>query len=97
MCDILITIEPIHDFWGSDMHEPLILGIYSPFLPPMHKYMPWRFKFTKYVELLKGKVRRMQASRQQMDWNCLQEFLLQTRKILTMPDDVARQVLQTKG
>ena len=97
VCDVLLTIDPIHDFWSSDMHEPLIIGIYSPLLPPLYKYRPWRFKFTKHVELLERKVRCMQAARQQMDWNCLREFLSQTRTICSMPDDVAREMLQTKG
>ena len=96
-CDIVLTIDCIHDFWNKDMHEPLLLGIYLPLLPPEYRYRPWTFKHTKLVEELHLQVRRMQSTSESIDWNILRKFLLQTREIPTLPHDLARSLLQVKA
>ena len=96
-CDILLNIEPIHDFWNKDMHEPFVLGIYLPLLPSQHAYRPWRFKYTSHVGILERQMRGMQLGGGDMDWSYLRQFLLLERKVSTVPHDVAREMLQTKG
>lgn len=69
ICNVLLTLQPIHKFWGHDMHEPVILGLYLPLLPPLTVYRPWWLKYTKYVRILEWKMRRVQASHEHMTWN----------------------------
>ena len=94
VCDVVLTIEAKHSFWGAEMHEPLLLGIYLPLLPPLFKYRPWRFKYTKHVGALELEVRRMQTSNVSVEWNCLRKLLHQAGTIRTMSDELARKVLQ---
>ena len=94
--DIVLTVDACYDFWGRNMHEPLMLGIYLPLLAPLHKFRPWKFKHTDLVEKFGKQVHRMQAARESMDWDILYKFLSQTRKIPSMPDELARELLQEK-
>ena len=96
VCDILITLHPKHEFWDASMHEPLMLGIYLPLLPPLYKYRPWRFKYTQYAADVESEVLRMQQAGGKLEWDCLRKLFTQARTICTMPDGVARKLLQTK-
>ena len=78
------------------MHEPLMLGIYLPLLPPLYKYRPWRFKYTQYVAELESKMLRMQATGEQLEWDNLRKLFTQARNVCTMSDGMARKLLQTK-
>ena len=33
-CDVVLTIQPKFEFWPTNMHEPLLVGVYFPLLPP---------------------------------------------------------------
>ena len=78
------------------MHEPLLVGVYFPLLPPDFRFRPWRLKHTKFVEEFRLKVHGMQAAGGEMDWNILREFLLRARSIPSLPDGLARELLQKK-
>ena len=47
--DLILTIKPVHSFWGATMHEPLLIAFCLPLLPPLPRFKPWRFKSTKLV------------------------------------------------
>ena len=94
-CDLVLTIQPKFDFWKANMHEPLLIGIYFPLLPPDFRFRPWRLKHTKFVEEFRLKVHRMQVTSREVDWNILREFLLRARSIPGLPDGMARELLQT--
>ena len=94
---MILTIEPIHEFWGPNKHEPLLIGIYLPLLPPLLKYRPWRLKYTQHVGTLEREVRRMQTPHECVDWDCVQKFLFLAGSLPSLPDDVAREVLQEKA
>lgn len=96
VCDVVLTIQPIFEFWNTDMHEPLILGIYFPLLPPDIRFKPWKLKHTEFVERFRTDLHRMQAARKSVDWGILREFLLRARSIPTMPHGLARELLQEK-
>ena len=96
VCDVVLTIQPQFSFWEADMHEPLLVGIYFPLLPPDIRFKPWQLKPTKFVERFKTNLHRMQAARESVDWNILRKFLLQARSIPTLPDGMARQLLQVE-
>lgn len=78
------------------MHEPLIIGVYLPLLPPITPYRPWRIKFTPYVGAVEQQVRGMQSAGGNMDWNSLCQLLSLQRYISSLPHDVTREVLQAK-
>jgi hypothetical protein len=95
-CDLVLTIQPKYEFWTANMHEPLIIGIYFPLLPPQNRFKPWQLKHTKFVERYKADLHRMQTTSEPMDWNILREFLSLARSISSMSDGMAREMLQTK-
>ena len=96
VCDIVLTVQPKFPFWDTDMHEPLLVGIYFPLLSPDHRFRPWRLKTTRFVEDFKTHLHRMQATSNSVDWDLLREFLLQARSIPSLPDGMARDLLQVK-
>lgn len=51
--DVIFEIPPVVEFWGSDMHEPIVVGVYlSSF-----EQQPWFFKGTAWVERLEKNLR----------------------------------------
>ena len=96
-CDVVFTIQPNFEFWPSHMHEPLLVGIYFPLLPTDYKFRPWKLKHTKFVENFRSNLHRVQASGEPVDWGILRKFLLQARSISTLPDGLARELLQSKN
>ena len=95
-CDVVLTIQPKFDFWPSSMHEPLIIGIYFPLLPPLNRFNPWQLKHTKFVERYKSDLHRMQITSESVDWSILRQFLSLARSIPSLPHGMAREMLQTK-
>ena len=93
-CDVVLTIQPNFDFWSSNMHEPLIIGIYFPLLPPEIRFKPWQLKHTTFVERFKSDLHRMQTASEPMDWGILREFLSKARSIPSLPHGLARELLQ---
>ena len=97
VCDLIITLQPKHEFWNASMHEPLMMGIYLPLLPPLYKYRPWRFKYTQYVANIESQVLRMQKTSDKLEWDCLRKLFLQAKTICSVPDGMAQDLLQTKA
>jgi len=96
-CDVFLTIDPIYEFWPPAMHEPLIMGIYLPLLPPDYRYRPWKLRNTVIVEEFEIYLRRVQKTGVAVDWDILREFLFQARTISSLPNGMARKLLQEKG
>ena len=96
VCDVVLTISPKFSFWSTHMHEPLLVGIHFPLLPPDVKFRPWKLKHTEFVERFRTNLHRVQATSKSVDWNLLREFLLQARSIPSLPDGLARDLLQDK-
>ena len=94
VCDVVFNILPKFEFWNSDMHEPLLVGIYFPLLPPETRFRPWRLKHTKFVDEFRTSLHRMQATSKQMDWDQMRKFLLQARSIPSLLNGLAREMLQ---
>ena len=96
VCDIVLTIQPKFEFWSTNQHEPLLIGIAFPLLPPETRFYPWQLKNTLFVDRFRTDLHRMQASSKSVDWNILRKFLLRARSISTLPDGLARKLLQVK-
>jgi hypothetical protein len=95
-CDFVLTLPFDNRFWPNSAHEPLLMGIHFPLLPPLFKFRPWKLKRTKLVADFEIKLRRLYATGDKMDWSVLREFLLLARSLPTLPERVARELLQTK-
>ena len=92
--DLLITVKAESHFWPSSMHEPLILALYLPLLPPLPHFKPWRLRRTKMVDRTKSALLGMQERGDEVEWNHLRKLLHTSWKIPTMPDGLACKVLQ---
>jgi hypothetical protein len=95
-CDLVLTLQFNDAFWPRQSHEPLLLGIYFPLLPPFFKYRPWKLKHTKFVENFESRLRILQSAGDKMDWGILRKFLVQARSIPSLPDGLARELLQER-
>ena len=96
VCDLILTIKPMQEFWGCSMHEPLLICFYFPILPNEHRFRPWQLKGTRVVGNTERKVRGMQADNKPIDGLVLRELLLLTRRLPSMQPRLARKLLQTE-
>jgi hypothetical protein len=97
VADLIIQVQPNEEFWGSAQHEPLLIAFYFPILPTLPKYRPWQLKGTELVDRTQREVQRMQKGSEPVDWSCLRELLLLTRKIPSLPDGMVRKLLRCKS
>jgi hypothetical protein len=97
VADLIVQVQPVEDFWGKSQHEPLLIAFYFPILPTLRKFRPWQLKGTELVDRTRRKLQRMQEASEPVDWSCLRELLLLSRKVRTMPDGMARELLCVKG
>ena len=95
-CDCVITIQVGSSFWPTNMHEPLIMGIYFSLLPPDHRFAPWRLKHTKWLETRRCKMQEMQSEGKPLEGNSLRQLFVQSKRIPTMQEKLARKMLSTK-
>jgi hypothetical protein len=97
VADMILQVKPEEEFWGAAQHEPLLIAFYFPILPTQFKYRPWQLKGTELVDRTQRKVQGMQKRGEPVDWSCLRELLLLTRKLCTLPDGLVRKLLHCKG
>jgi hypothetical protein len=95
-CDLVLTLPFDNKIWAHTAHEPLLMGLHFPLLPPLHKYRPWKLKRTKLVADFEVRLRRLYVASDEMDWSVLRKFLLLARSIPSLPERLARDLLQTK-
>lgn len=93
--DLLLTVETNHTFWNKTMHEPLLLGLYLPLLPPLSRFAPQKLKHTQLVERVQSKLYSMQKEGHKVEWHHLRKLLFQAWKIPTMPHGMAQRLLCT--
>ena len=93
--DLVLPILAGQEFWSSAMHEPLILAIYLPLLPPLHRYQPWRLRNSRLVAGTQLALHGMQKAGHKVDWNRLRQLLLKAWQIPRMHGSLARNMLQT--
>lgn len=95
VADLELVIQPDHAFWTKEMHEPLLIAFCFPLLPHDRRFAPWRLKETELVDRVGRYVRRMQQEGDKVEWDHLRKLLFQARTLPSMPDGMARQLLQT--
>jgi hypothetical protein len=95
--DLILNVQPGEEFWNAEMHEPLLILFYFPILPHDTRFRPWQLKGTELVVRTKRYVRRMQESSDPVDWSCLRKLLVSARKLPTMQDGLARELLHVQS
>ena len=88
-CDVVITIPPIHDFWSRTQFESLTLGICFPFLP----CPPFQFCSTPKMFRMARELHQMFKSIDMEQGHFLRKFLLECKRISSMPPSVVWKVL----
>ena len=87
--DCIFTIPAIHDFWPSNNYEPLIVAVLFPYLT----HRPYQLKGT-YKMLHMGRSLSQVFKENKVDGgDILFKFLLETRKLQTLPESMVWKVL----
>jgi hypothetical protein len=42
VANLILHVQPGEEFWGRDMHEPLLIMFYFPLLPYHRRFKPWQ-------------------------------------------------------
>ena len=90
--DFISVIPPGQDFWTTEMHEPLILGLYLPFL----KYRPWQLKGQPALLGLDKQMRSMWKENPSAAGSVLRKLWSRAREMASMPPKLVRKVLSRR-
>ena len=87
--DMILFLPPGFHCWPSNMHEPLILAFAFPF----SRFEPWCIKNTPKVCALARKMQALWKAKEVDGSDNLRKFLLEVKRLPTMPEHVVRQLL----
>ena len=90
--DFVFAIPAGSDFWRKEMHEPLIIGIYLPFL----SFSPWQWKGQPALLGLDRELRKVWQEDQCAGRHLLREFWNKQKRIPSMSPKLASKVLSSK-
>ena len=87
--DLVLHLPPSHPVWPRDMHEPLTIAIFLPFI----KHRPWQVRGCPLLLAMGGKLREMWKDNQWREGPVLRELWMCLRSLSSMPAKLARKVL----
>ena len=87
--DIVFEIPAGRSFWGSDLHEPLLIGILFPFL----SVKPWQLRSTPKMFSVARKVRGLCQDDEVDLRNLLRKFWDQCHRLRSMQQGMVRKLL----
>jgi hypothetical protein len=87
--DMVFLVPAGCPFWPDAMYEPLTIGISFPFL----RSNPWQIRRTPKVLSVGRTLRKMFQEEPLAAGNFLRQFLLECRRLRTLPELVVRRVL----
>ena len=87
--DFFVTLPPSLPVWPELMFEPLILGFCFPFI----RYKPWCIKGTPKLCATERKLQKMWKEEGVDGRDYLRQFLLEIRKLPSVPEHVVRSLL----
>ena len=91
--DVILSIPPGHPAWPRDMHEPLTIAIYFPFL----KSNPWQLKGCKRLLDMERNLQRMLSDHPGTERYLLRELWSFTRKLPKLSRELVLPLLQSTG
>ena len=90
--DLITIVPPGQSFWPDEMYEPLIIGIYFPFL----KNRPWQLKGQPALLGLDKLLRMLWKTDPGAAGPLLRKLWSNTRKMASMPKELVCQVLSCR-
>ena len=87
--DMVMKLPANNFFWSKAQFEPLLVGICSPYV----RHFPWLVRNTAKAFQVARDVRRLLPHHELDAMNILRKFLVECRKLPSMPPDVVRRVL----
>jgi hypothetical protein len=88
--DLVFSIPPGHTFWSKEQHEPLIVGLYFPFL----QSEPWQLKGTPKILGMARHLQRVCKTNPVATGRVLRQLWEFTRQLPSLPKLVVLQLLQ---
>ena len=87
--DIILYLPAGLSIWPSEMHEPLIISFIFPFI----RYQPWCIRGTPKLYAMARKMQALWKTKDVDGGSDLRQFLLEIKRLPTMPEHVVREVL----
>ena len=91
--DLVLTLPPGHHAWSNQMHEPLTLAIFFPFL----SFRPWQLRGSISLLALGRELSRVWKDNHPGEGPLLRKLWSFQRTISSMPADLAWKVLQSEN
>ena len=88
--DLILEIPAGHPAWPANMHEPLILAIYFPFI----SHRPWQLKRSPCLLDVEGYLQRMFKTGEGTEGPVLRQLWSFSRRLASMSSELAWKVLQ---
>lgn len=88
--DLVFSIPPGHSFWSKEQHEPLIVGLYFPFL----QFKPWQLKGTPKILGMARHLQRVCKTNPVATGCVLRQLWEFMRQLPSLPKLVVLQLLQ---
>ena len=90
--DFVFVIPAGSSFWENDMHEPLIVGVYLPFL----SFSPWQWKGEPALLGLDRELRKVWKEDQRAGGRLLRKFWSEQKRVSNLSPKLASTVLSSK-
>ena len=91
--DIVFEVPVGAQFWGRDMHEPLLIGVLFPFI----RVDPWQLRNTPKMYAVGRKLRKVFEDSEVDACHILREFWSCCLNLQDLPKSVVRQVLYIRN
>lgn len=91
--DVVFQLPPGHPAWSTSQHEPLVIGLFFPFL--CHE--PWQLKDTKTILGMGRHLQRVCKTDPGASRLVLRELWQFTRRLANLPERVVSRMLQGDG
>jgi len=91
--DLILSVPSGHPAWPTDMHEPLTIAIYFPFL----KSKPWQLKGSGKFLNIERQMQSLLTSNPGSERPVLCKFWKLARQLPSMSRNVVLQLLQGSG
>ena len=90
--DFVFVVPAGSSFWKQEMHEPLIVGIYLPFL----SFSPWQWKGQPALLGLDRELRKVWKEDQRAGGRLLRKFWSEQKRVPSMSPKLASTLLSSK-
>jgi hypothetical protein len=90
--DLVVTLPPGHHAWPSTMFEPLTIAFVFPFL----RHRPWQLRGSIYLLDLGRQLSRLWRDNKSGEGPILRELWGVSRRLSSMPEELARKVLYSQ-